>query len=342
MHARIVECVRATLAGGRGVPEHQRVAAVARMVGGRAARVEPQLDRPRHADVAVECNADVYILAQPVHAAGAGRGDVGHRRRRQPDQLDAAAGMNMAGGATGYGHGVRGATQVERRNGIRVVDLGKTVRAIDRRAGRQQGAVAPAHVDQLDAATRRGCHGVRAAGGDGGDMGDAAGAREPGKAVRAAVGNSGRNQRAVPIHADQLDAAAAVGGDQGVDGSVQVERGYIARPTEIPAGAAGQRVQHREGAAFVYPDQMDDAVAVRRGEGVLFGAQVEHVHPERRGEAQVVAARQLVHGLKVAPVEAYQLDAVVVEPGDEGVQGAIQLKGCHPGGAIKLPVAVVE
>ena len=35
-------------------------------------------------------------------------------------------------------------------------------------------------------------------------------------------------------------------------------------------------------------------------------------------------------------MDADQLYAVVPDPGDEGVHGAVQLKGGHPGGAAKL------
>ena len=71
------------------VAEHQRVGAAAVAVAGGAPRVEQQLKRPCNEDGGVEPYVYVDFGAFPVRAVGGGGGgDVGHGRRRQPDQMD--------------------------------------------------------------------------------------------------------------------------------------------------------------------------------------------------------------------------------------------------------------
>ena len=108
--AGVVEEVR-PLALPHLVAEHQRVGAAAVVVAGDTPRVEQQLKRPRRQDRGVEPDMYVDFVSRPVRAVRGGGGDVDHRRRRQPDQLDAVAAVVVY---TPADNGVLVASKVER------------------------------------------------------------------------------------------------------------------------------------------------------------------------------------------------------------------------------------
>ena len=170
---------------------------------------------------------------------------------------------------------------------MRAGELVKAARvAVGNRSGREQGAVAAAHVDKLDAAgiRARGHRRVHAARAAAAEHGDADGAVQPVKAGVAVRGRTGGIHGAVLVYADQLDAAVPLGRDQGVLFALaQVERGDAARAVELQvAVAVVERVHPLQGAVPVYADQLDAVVVVPGNEGVLFAlAQVEHGSVER-------------------------------------------------------------
>ena len=86
VYARIVQVIGA-LARPDGVSEHERVGAAAVVVDCRAARVEPQLQRPLRQDGVVELDADVDHGAVAVKVVGGRRVDAGCGHRRKLDQL---------------------------------------------------------------------------------------------------------------------------------------------------------------------------------------------------------------------------------------------------------------
>ena len=147
-----------------------------------------------------------------MRAAAGLRADAVYGRRRQLDQLDRIAverGRKRVRPA-GYGKGADAAGAVQ------PAKAGGAAAAAGRRAGREQGAVAVAHADQL--------HGVVRARGDRGVCGAVAGAEdvdaarlaEAVKAGRAVGGRSRGLDGAVVVHADQLHGVLELGGDQGV------------------------------------------------------------------------------------------------------------------------------
>ena len=178
VHSRVLEYVRVAVGGGDLVPEHQRVGAAAVVVAGRAARVEQQLERPIRQDGGVERDPDVDCRARPVRAAGSRLGgDVCDGRCRRPDQLDAVV--------VDRGDKDVGASALaERGDAVRAGELGKAACVVGNRSGGEQGAVAAAHVDKLDAAGihARGHRRVHAAVTAAAEQGDAEGALQPVKA----------------------------------------------------------------------------------------------------------------------------------------------------------------
>ena len=133
---------------------------------------------------------------------------------------------------------MRPTAQVKGVGGKGAAEPVKAARAVGGRPGREHGSVACADADQLDAAAAggefvaRGDRGVRGAAEL--ERGDAVGILELVKAARAVDRRSAGLQGAVFVDADQLDAVAAFGGDQGVRAAAaQVERGDVARAGEL-------------------------------------------------------------------------------------------------------------
>ena len=343
VNAGIVEAVR-LLAVLHLVAELQRVGVVAADVLGRAARVEMQHRRPRDADLAVKGHADHDFGAPLVRAAGGLRADAGYGRRRQLDQLDRIAVERGRKRVRPVAHG-KGA---DAAGAVQPAKAGRAAAAAGRRAGREQGAVAVAHADQLHGVVRaRGDRGVRGAVDRAEDV-DAARlveAVEPGRAV---VGRSRGLEGAVFVHADQLHGVLELGGDQGVRAVAQGERGNLPRAGEpqLRAVAVVERSAGLQGAVFVHADQLHAGVAVPADQGVRAVAQAEHVDVERVPKLQVAGLIvQRLRAPRLQPgvvVHADQLHAVVAKRGDQGVRVAAHLKGRHAGGLGEVAGDVVH
>ena len=328
--ARVLE-IGGALALPHLVAEHERVGPVARLVSGRAARVEPDLWRPLDHDGVVELDCDVDLGAEAVRGVGGRRGDAGgERRRRQSCKIQ------------------RNVVTERGRQGIDAAAQGKSVdcqrwRGSEAASGRQQGAV-PAYADQLVVGTPRAYHGVRGAAAAGKVGGNGARAVE----IEAGIGvarRAGRLQGAVPVHADQLDGALLVGRDEGVHCSVQLEGCEAAHAAERQGGVliVGQRVHRLQGAVLVYPDQLDAVVALRGDEGMLFAAQVEHGQAPRAVEHQGAVVDQRPTGLQGAVlVYPDQLHGAAIGSRNEGVQATVQVEHCDFKRAVERQVGIMQ
>ena len=323
------------------VAEHELGGVVARVVAGRAARVELQQGRPRDADGAAKGHCDVDFGALPVHPVGGRRADAKRGSRRHLDQLH--------GAALGRGDDrVGAAAQLKGVDAECAVEPVKAARAVGGRAGREQGAVAGAHADQLDAVVgARGDRGVRRAVAEL-ERGDAKGVAELLKAARAVGRRPQWLQGAVCVDADQLDAVVALGGDQGVRASAaQVERGDVARAVERQAGVVGavfaERPARLQGAVSADAHQLDAVVVVPRDEGVRGAAQAERGDAVRAVELQGgVVAERPARLQRAVSADAHQLDAVVAgRCGDQGVRLAVHVEGGDAAGAVEHQGGVV-
>ena len=226
--AGVVEVGRAVALPHR-VAERQVGGAAPRHVDGGAARVEIQHGRLpplRDADGGVKGHGNVDFGARPVQAASGRRVDADYGRRRHFNQLHGAA-LGRCNDR------IRPAAHVKGMDAKGAVKPVKAVHAVGGRAGREQGAVAGAYPYQLDAVVpARGDRGVRGAV-DELERGHVKGAVELVKAARAVGRRSQGLQGAVCVHAHQLDAVVAFGGDQGVRDAAHVKGGDAARAVEL-------------------------------------------------------------------------------------------------------------
>ena len=250
----------------------------------------------------------------------------------EPHQLDAV----VVGGRHG---GERLAAHLKGGDALRVYQpqlAGVGEAAVWARLGR--AVVADAH--RLDAvvASARGDDGVRAAA----DLDDID--RQGGcERQRARVGDlvvGARLERAVAVYPHHLDAVAVARGHGGVRAAADLKGGHVGGGGEPQAAAVGNLVDRPERVvARVHLEQLDAAVPERGGDDERAVADPEGVDAEGAEEFERVRIAAVAGDIVdererlVAGVHLEQLDAVVVERGDDCKRAVADPEGVDADGA---------
>ena len=152
-------------------------------------------------------------------------------------------------------------------------------------------------------------------------------------------------ERAVAVDAHQLDGVVARGGHYGVRQAAHLKDVNVQWAAEGQHGVVGDLVGRAglKRAVAVDAHQLDAAFSARGDGGVRRAAHLKGGDGRGAAEPQAGGVVQLVDRPErmVAGVHLEQLDAAVLERGDNGVRAAAHLKGVDANGLVKLQRAAV-